>query len=236
MSSDKFDKELAALYQQRKASIIEPYVDLQSDSRKGHYSPLKLISILIVAASASFGIMAIVGHFSELPSSEPKNHIITQVIELAELAEMRIPQSDKELVLPVKVLLPPKSDVTPPVTSTVLKPESTNRVAVTQLSMVGGLTINMHDLPPLTKPASLIEPTYKVLPKYSNYETQEGTVVLSYQVNELGKTININVLDSNVNRGLQRSAKKALAKWQYNPDTLTTNEFTIKFEFTKTEN
>lgn len=231
MTGDKFDKELAALYQQRKAKIVEPYIDLQIENRKVSYSPLKLLSIFLVAGFASFGIMAIISHFATPPTPSLNPEVTLHITELRETIPAK---ADKEDVLPAKPL-PPKPDVTHPVTLTVASPDSDNVKAQFNINMAGKVTVEMIALPQLTKPTSTIEPTLKVLPRYSNSDAQEGEVELSYRVDDLGNVINIKVLDSNVNKGLQRSAKKALSKWQYNPNISTVNEFKVRFKFSPTE-
>lgn len=231
MTGDKFDKELAALYRERKAEIVEPYVDLKIDNRKVKYSPLRILSIFLVAGSVSFGIMAIVSHFATLPTSAPKPVVTMHVTTLQKPSSIK---SDKD-TLPLATPLPPKPDVIKPIVQAIVKPNNDSVDAQVNISIKNEITVHMVALPQLIPPLSVIEPTFKVLPRYANSDAQEGQVELSYHVDNSGNVINIKVVDSNVNRALQRSAKKALSKWRYNANTPKVNEFKVRFKFTQAE-
>ena len=231
MTSDKFDKELADLYQQRKADIVVPTINLTAEKFKVTHSPLKLLLILLVAGSTSFGIMAIINHFSTLSTVDHKPEITMHITEVNAI----LPTQADEKTVRLTKSLPPKPDIRSPVTAAMLQPEIDSAGMPSSIQITGKVTVKMITLPELTKPVSAIEPVLKVLPRYSNIDAQEGEVDLSYQVDDMGNTIGIKVLNSTVNKALQRSAKKALSKWQYPPNNPMQDEIIIRFKFTQVE-
>lgn len=64
-------------------------------------------------------------------------------------------------------------------------------------------------------PVVRMEPRY---PAIASRDGIEGWVKLSFSINETGGVENIKVLDSNPKRIFDRSAIKALSKWQYRPE------------------
>lgn len=63
-------------------------------------------------------------------------------------------------------------------------------------------------------------PIFRVEPKYpvkAATEGIEGWVSLSFSIDELGRVIDIQVMDSNPKRYFERAARKALKKWKYQP-------------------
>lgn len=228
MTDDEFDKELSNLYQQRKAEIIAPNVDIPLDNGKVKYSPLTLLALFLVACSASFGIMAIISHFAKEPVTPPKSNFTLHITELKEVPTLK---NVDPTVIPTKPL-PPKPVYKSPMTQTERELEKSQQQQAIQIDIDGNITPQQLNLPQLSKPLA-IKPTYKVMPKYSNNDAQEGKVDLSYNVDESGKVINIKVLDSTVNRGLQRSAKNALSKWRYQSSAPIEDALKIRFEFTQ---
>ena len=84
----------------------------------------------------------------------------------------------------------------------------------------------------------------KVVPKFPTQpyhkDNLEGWVKLQFDVTELGVVTNIIILESYPSRVFDRSAKKALAKWRYNPKTINNKPViskglteTIEFKLTE---
>lgn len=63
-------------------------------------------------------------------------------------------------------------------------------------------------------PAVRVEPIY---PRSALRRRQGGYVALQFTVNEKGKPVDIQVLDSNADRSLQKAAVEAVEKWLYRP-------------------
>ena len=72
------------------------------------------------------------------------------------------------------------------------------------------------------------------MPKYSHQALQAqqyGTIRLRYEIDATGSVKNIKIVNSEVSRELQRSAKQALAKWKYKQSTNVQRSYEIIFEF-----
>ena len=77
-----------------------------------------------------------------------------------------------------------------------------------------------------------LKPIYKVMPVFSRTATHEnGQIKLTYKVNAKGAVDNIRIMESSVNRTLEKSAKKALSQWQFTPGMNTEEKLHIVFQF-----
>lgn len=231
MNGDNFDKELADLYQQRKTHIVTPNIDFNKVDKKGRFSMVKLLSIFFVAGCASFGIMAIVSHFSTMPTT--KNTVV-HTVHITDRVDLTSTEIDEKTILTNKPL-PPKPAVNSPSAHVRLEPKNENVAAQVQIDIIDEVIVQDISLPELSQPISKLKPIYKVLPKYAHADAQQGEVDLSYRVDNLGQVIQIKVLESNVNRNLERSAKKALSKWRYSDDTNVEHELRVRFKFSPAE-
>ncbi len=230
MNDEQFDKELSGLYQQRKSQIVAPNINLAASSENKKYSLVKLFSIFMAGGIASFGIMAIITHFAKSPEEQKQTFTTQHQVSIAE----EHPRQADDKVIVIKPKLPPKP-VTPGVESAVnLLAPIKNDV---QTSGVKGIELNpvqVVKLPHLKEPEFLIKPVYKVMPKLSAKALREqkyGAIRLRYKIDGAGNVKNIEVINSEVSRGLQRSAKKALAKWKYQPADNVQRSYEIIFEF-----
>lgn len=231
MSGDNFDKEIADLYQQRKDQLIVPKLDVQQEVIKNSYSPFKLLSIFLVGGMASFGIMAIISHLS---SPLKKINEMNRSAYSTDLIIISPKVTDKTPIVPLTPL-PPKPEYKAPIVNPNIAPEKhpTNTNLNPDFQVIGPVTV--VSLPQITEPIMAIAPTYKVLPKFSHHPTksnQVGEVKLSYHIDINGNVNNIKIVSSNVNRDLQRSAKKALSQWRYKPNEKIKNEQLVQFIFT----
>ena len=66
MKHEDSDKEIASLYQQRKQQIEVPEINLSllQKKKKPLYTIVQLLAILFFGSVASFGILAVISHFS----------------------------------------------------------------------------------------------------------------------------------------------------------------------------
>jgi len=230
MSRDNFDNEIAQLYQQRKHKLVAPQIKLKEQSYQNKYSPLKLLTLFLAGGMASFGIMAVISHLSTNKTTTISPVINSQAVELIEPVTSN--PTDKTLV---KIIpLPEKPQINVPL-SPALQP--TQGKPQNHDMQVPELTVNLIKvltLPQLTEPKLVIEPIYKVLPKYSlsaRNSNQVGEVKLSYHVDSAGKVKNINIVSSSVNRDIQRSTKKALSQWLYTPNEALSGNHEVVFVF-----
>lgn len=228
MTSERFDKELADLYQQRKQQVIEPEIDFQQNKLHLKYSPVKLLSIFLVAGSASFGIMAIISHLSPTPINISNDTLVGHTAELIEIIETEKNQEKTTIIQ----TLPKKPEASYPSRKESLLPANHHNTKA-EINIIDSVTVKMISLPLLSKPMPMIEPTHKVLPKYPHGSENEGQVEFSYNIDDSGKVSNIEMIASNADKPLERSAKKALSKWRYDPTFKVDNKMTVRFVFSK---
>ena len=232
MSADKFDKELADLYQQRKQQIQAPTINLASETKmiKPQRSPWHMLVLLLTGGVASFGIMALVTHFAKPPvhgvGEQYKQHSV-RVIELIEV------QPEQETLPPVSRPLPPKPEITTPTRTDNARPEATAINETPTLSF-NNTADNTLKIPAINQPNVSINPVHKVMPEYPKsalYARKSGTVKLQYRISDTGKVVDIVSVNQHGNRLLERSAKQALAKWRYSTANASDKLLEVEFEF-----
>ena len=230
MNDEQFDKELSELYQQRKAEIVAPKINLIEPTKRKNYSLAKLFSIFTVGGIASFGILAIITNLAKKPAGS--NIVITPKHQVS-LADQKARETD-DTVMIEKVTLPPKPE--PPTLLPeldVLIPEKNNA----RVNVIENITLNTKQIisvPHLKDPEFLLKPVFKVMPKFpskSLKEQESGFIRLRYEIDTSGKVINIEIIEREVSRELQRSAINALAKWRYQEATEQKINHEIIFEF-----
>jgi len=93
-------------------------------------------------------------------------------------------------------------------------------------SSVSSMSISMPGIEAMDVPTAgnsgemMAMPLYRVQPRYpakALRANKEGYVVLSFDINESGRVINIKVLQAEPRRLFDREAKRALKKWKYKP-------------------
>ena len=230
MTNKQFDKELTELYQQRKNTIKPPQVKLGEDKKHSSATWWKPLSVVSLGGVASFAILAIVSQLAP----QPKN--IPSPVETTRTIELKVPvteQKTKDSIVIVKKL-PEKPSLTvieKPRIDKQVTPSVINPIEITPIE------VNLEPLVTIARvemPTLAITPVHKVMPKYTAKALQNkdsGEIRLSYQINEQGEVININVVESSVGRELQRAAKKALAKWQYALTEANNQNFEVVFQF-----
>lgn len=236
MSHDNFDSELSKLYQKRKAEIIAPKVTFDKPVKRSKLSPFSILAIFSSAGIASFGIIAVISHFATTPietatSNNKQHNIITKTIinveeesdHSVEVAEQLPPMPPSKKASAEPMLLADQQ--------VIINNVEPNHLVKTKIQRV--------TLPQIQRPELAVQPTHKVLPTYSVNSLksrQAGEVLLKYQIMPDGSVSDIRVLKSTVNRTLQQSAKKALAKWRYTPSDTYKENYEIIFAFTLSEN
>ncbi len=232
MSEYNFDKDISQLYQQRKNEIIAPNIEVNIHSKpiKNRLSLSKALAILFAGCAASFGIFAIISHLAKTPQVITDNLIVNHAVELKEIPTAQV--TKKGIV--VKQTLPPKPIITEPKKTKVLPPQVLSvSNEFTELDF-GSVHIQVVTIPKIKEPKLILNPTYKVMPKYSikaRKANETGAIRLRYEINIQGKVDNIEVIKSTLDRNLQKSAKKALAQWQYPPNEHYKSSYEIIFEF-----
>ena len=236
MSADKFDKELASLYQQRKQQTNAPKITLTSEVKpiKSARSPWHILALLLTGGVASFGIMALISHLGKTPihgeSEQYKQHSV-RIIEVVAVKPEALP-------LPSVPPLPPKPESSVPEHAENSQVSQENLMVNTDALSLNK-AINQSVKPPEIKQLSMdILPIYRVMPEYPKsalYARKSGTVKLQYRISNDGKVVDIVGLNKNGIRSLERSAKQALMQWRYPAKSGSDKKLEIEFEFNLTQ-
>ena len=237
MSHDDFDDEMSKLYQQRKAQTIVPNISLDKPAKRRKLSPLSIFAIFSSAGIASFGIIAVISHFSSSPVKKATFNNIKHNVVMADATLKTTDESDQSINIVQPI--PPKPLVNKAEKSPILLAEKEAIHEYIEPNAMAAPMIKIVTLPQLKEPELAIQPIYKILPQYpanSLKDMQSGEIQLRYQILQDGTVSNINIVKSSVNKLLQQSAKKALAKWQYAPSDNFKENYEIIFEFTMIKN
>jgi protein TonB len=234
MSHDNFDKDIADLYQQRKQQIQAPKINLSptNEIKTKRYGVLQMLGILFLGGTASFGILAIISHFSV---KAPVSTVIApgekmRVVELKN-KQVKATEDITTIVIPPLVPLKPYASPAPFKHERAIKNETVHTDLVISLSVD---VVNVSAYPALKQPELSMVPVYQVQPKYSRKAIkarQSGSVKFSYSISAQGEVNNIVIVESNVNRELNYSAKKALSKWRYKANKFNGEGYEIIFDF-----
>jgi len=230
MNNDPFDKELTKLYQQRKSQTVAPDIHLAPLTRKKRHSIISLLSIFTIGGAASFGIMAIISHFAKAPD-EYKQVFISQ--HQIDVVEEHIKNNEKEPIA-IKPTLPPLPKSPTPASEIASIHPAKHSTQVKHINNIELNAVPIISLPTFKEPKLSITPIYKEMPKMSQqalYEQHSGAIRLRYQIDAQGNVSNIVIIKSEVNRELQRAARKALAKWKYKPSDNIKSHYEIIFDF-----
>lgn len=233
MSADKFDKELSELYQQRKQQTIVPELELSTAANKqqsNQRSPFHMLALLLAGGIASFGIMAMVNYFAKPDVHGSLDQYKKHSVKIIELAPDKIEPN----VLPPTPPLPPKPEHTAPASTSTLE-HTADIIAVEKPNIALEHSINdAINVPNIAQPTSQPAPIHKVMPEYPKsavFARQSGTVKLAYRINEQGQVVDIISFNERSHRALEKSAKQALAKWQFSPQAHSDKTLEVMFEF-----
>jgi TonB family protein len=235
MKHEDNDREINALYQQRKQQVQAPEINLTSlqMSKKPRYTIVQLLIILFFGGAASFGILAVISHFSAQPNMKTNQPSQTKW-NVVELEHEEIKPIDEVIVIPIPPLVPPKPSVAPiysknePVHGVKSLPNTLN------ISLPVDVVI-VSIAPTIKQPALSLVPIYQEQPKYSHQAIraeESGMVKLAYMISPQGNVSNITTVESSVNRELSLSARKALSKWRYLEGEYSEEGYEIIFDFT----
>jgi protein TonB len=173
----------------------------------------KLLSYISLAVIITFGLFAFMASLISSDSvniTPPLPPIIIEVAQVPEDSKVSIIEKLK-LEPPTPPEPMPKSDVTPVVANDA--PTLTYQSA--PVSLTGKGTTFKHYEGRGDKEA---RPIVRVNPKYPVDAMRQGTegwVKLAFDINKVGKVVNISVIDSQPKRIFDKAARQALTKWKY---------------------
>lgn len=232
--SEQFDNAIEALYSQRKNSTQAPKIVFEEKKSKYTFKMKEFFSILALGSVASFGILAVMNHFSHLPThpSEQTSSamIFVDTIDVKDIDKDNQPINMKPPKHKVDEIKPLAEQ---PIRTFVLHTEiEVKPEAAKAITLDSNKAITMA-LIPNTLQGKVPQPTFKVMPVLNRVSGSHkaGRVKLAYKLSVEGKVQSITIIQSNVHRDLEKSAKKALSQWRY-PKQLSINEdLHVEFQF-----
>lgn len=237
MSADKFDKEIESLYIERKQSIKSPTIAFNEVPKKPKARIMESLSILAMGGIASFSIFAVINHFAHIkPETVIASADHSFYIDVVDLDESL--QAKESISVPPELLSQPKAyekkslrglpqkEFELSAVSTI-KPDTSESLLLDSTALQVASVLADKNVKQFT-----LKPIYKVMPVFSRTATHEnGQIKLTYKVNAKGAVDNIRIMESSVNRTLEKSAKKALSQWQFTPGMNTEEKLHVVFQF-----
>ncbi len=253
MNSDEQDQAINQLYQQRKASLDVPEMNLlkmnvqehspvaskaTSDSR---FSLTKLFIILLGGGFASFSLFAVMSYLTKAPTADNivhENIVHYEQVEYEhdDLSELTQQAVNKELEnIDAKLPTPPKTtDIARP--SIIIEQDNLTKV---EYSIDASAFVTV-----INETAIHLSINHQVAPKYPKsaiIEQQQGYVRLSYNVDANGKVLDIELIERKGPQAFATSAIKALSQWRYNITDVEKNieadtNYQIMFKFVLPKN
>lgn len=170
------------------AGLINQNIDLEKEKRETPY-----FDLVVMNKDESYESRA-------REREKPPEPEVQQNIEVAQVQQAKVSQPEMSIELEL-----PSIDLS---------------------SHVSAMAISMPGIESMQKPVSgvaaqsMAMPLYREDPKYPRRALRmgkQGHVTLSFDINEAGRVVNIQVLQSNPSGLFDRAAKSALTRWKYKP-------------------
>lgn len=222
-----FEQEIAMLYQQRQQQISPPKINLVNPvaktTGKSKYSIKQLLTFIAFGSFASFGIFAMITYLVKPVDQSEANTVSVQSVNYIQLTPKTLTPKENEQTIVFteapRVIVKPVLPQLPQINTREIIPSDDKELVIgsnnIDLSMVQP---EVFQAPKLAEPSIPLVPEYKVMPKYRispNKVKQFGEVKLGYQITAQGDVVNVAVIESSVNKELQKSAKTALSQWRF---------------------
>ena len=173
----------------------------------------RMIPITLIAGAATFGLFAFMAQL--IKSDSPT---LVDVEEYVPVDFLQIPQETKVIPRVRQQIQPPE----PPPVMEVTRATATGTDVNTEFDYTPtGLTVK-NTLSDFSLGGQLTDkdaaPVFRTNPKYPMKALTngiEGWVKMTFDINEIGQVINIEVIDAQPKRIFDRAAKSALKKWKY---------------------
>jgi protein TonB len=173
----------------------------------------KLLSYIGLAVVITFGLFAFM---ASLISNDSVN--ITPPLPPVFVEVAQVPEDSKvKIIDKIKLDPPPKPE---PMPKNIVTPDVANEISnegyqTVQVSLTNkGTTFKQYE----GMNSNEARPIVRVNPKYPIVALREGTegwVKLAFDINKVGKVVNISVIDSQPKRIFDKAARQALRKWKY---------------------
>ncbi|WP_284207537.1 hypothetical protein [Thalassotalea eurytherma] len=231
MSNKDFEQDLAQLYQQRKANLDAPNIDLDSNPTAVRKPAIKSAFLVIGGGLFSAATFAVMTYLIKQPA-EPLPIAPTSTPAVVEIKINKARQDSAGVQAQEPLPEPPIVKARP--TSTLSKPTEDHHVLAEDVSVINVPNLNIS-IPKLQHQQYRIEPVYKVLPDIKKLDVENSMVKLRYDIDESGRVINIDKLDSTADRQVLRVTKRALSQWRYPAPSLPQQGLVIVFEFSQNQ-
>jgi protein TonB len=171
---------------------------------------LSYISLAVIITFSLFAFMAYLISNDSVNITKPLTDVIVEVAQLPE--DSKVIQIDK-----VKLEPPAPPEPMPRNVVTIDVASDTHNLSYQSapISMTGGSTgfkqyqgMNNNEARPIVR----VNPKY---PIEAMRKGTEGWVQLAFDINEVGKVVNISVIDAQPKRIFDKAARHALRKWKY---------------------
>jgi len=173
----------------------------------------KLISTVSLGILITFGLFAFMAYLISSDSVNIPKALPPIVVEIA-----KIPEDSKVKVIEKVKLDPPPAPK--PMLRTVVAPDAPDN-AIGTAYQVPTVVFNKGSTG-LGENQSMNDndarPIFRVTPKYPMDAMRKGIqgwVQLAFDINEIGKVVNITIIDSKPKRIFDKAARRALGKWKY---------------------
>jgi len=195
----------------------------------------KLLSTIGLATIITFGLFAFM---ASLISSDSVN--ITEVLPPVDFEVANVPEDSKVKVMEKVKLDPPKPPE--PMPKNVVTIESTDEATSFDYQPLS-ITLGEGDTGIKQfrgNDNNEARPIVRIPPKYPMDAMRngiQGWVRLAFDVNEIGKVVNVSVIDSQPKRIFDKAARQALRKWKYqaksvNGKSVFQENRTVQLDFT----
>ncbi len=229
MNNKDFEQDLAQLYQQRKANLDVPTIDLDSNPSAVRKPAIKSAFLVMGGGLFSVATFAVMSYLIKQPTA-PLPIVPTSTSTVVEIKVNKEEQDIADVQDLEPLPEPPIVQKRP--TSSLSKPTDEHHVPVEDVSVIK--VPNLHiSIPKLQHQQYRIEPVYKVLPDIKKFDVGNSMVKLRYDIDESGYVININKLDATAERQVLRVTKQALSQWRYPNPSLPQQGLVIVFEFSQ---
>jgi len=173
----------------------------------------KLVSSISIGAITTFALFAFMAHLissADLTWTETEKPAVITIFQT--------PDEPKVIVKERPKMTPPPPQMVPRVPNEA--PQDITDVAMVGYQLTGLDVISDFDGSKGVNmaPDSDARPLVRVNPKYPITAARdgiEGWVNLSFDINEIGEVVNINVIEAMPKKTFNKAAKDALRKWKY---------------------
>lgn len=179
------------------------------------FHPTKTLTTILLAASITFVLFVIMDKLTQIEGEYVQPAPIIPLYDVV-LEDRKEIQPEKVRIKPVQKPIPPPDSLTK---LELLTPDSDNPIVEYQPDLPD-TTLARSDMNAFSMNEGQATPVFRTSPKYPAVALREGIegwVKLIFTIDSAGQVKNIKVIESEPERIFDREAKRALARWKYQP-------------------